>query len=100
MFEACDYTVLRLFEDVRGVGEAKVEGSVSDGYARWLEQAMMTDEDMDGDTDDALAVVGHSNMRTAGRRKVKLPFTDESHNKYGSFAGAGQGYDIWTHGGR
>lgn len=43
MFESCDFTVLKLFEGVRGVGKAKVFGSVGDGkYASWLGQNMMS----------------------------------------------------------
>lgn len=42
MYASCDFGVLRLFEGVRGVGKAVVEGSVGDGvYARWLEEVMM-----------------------------------------------------------
>ncbi|KAF2087794.1 hypothetical protein K490DRAFT_18988, partial [Saccharata proteae CBS 121410] len=44
-FEACDYSVLRLFEGVRGVGRARVKGSVERGFASWLELVMMSEED-------------------------------------------------------
>lgn len=40
-FEACDYSVLKLFTGVRGVQVAKVGGSVDPELARWLEQTMM-----------------------------------------------------------
>lgn len=42
MYSSSDYAVLELFEGVRGVGKAKVQGSVGDGkYAGWLAQTMM-----------------------------------------------------------
>lgn len=42
MFGNQDYSVLRLFEGVRGVGKACVKGSVGDGrYAAWLQETMM-----------------------------------------------------------
>lgn len=43
MYGSCDFSNLQLFEDVRGVGKAVVQGSVGDGnYARWLETSIMT----------------------------------------------------------
>ena len=42
MYGSCDFSVLGLFEGVRGVGRAVVRGSVGDGrYAGWLAQSMM-----------------------------------------------------------
>lgn len=42
MYGSCDFGVLRLFEGVRGVGKAVVQGSVGDGrYAAWLARTMM-----------------------------------------------------------
>lgn len=42
MFSSSDYAVLELFEGVRGVGKARVLGSVGDGkYAEWLASCMM-----------------------------------------------------------
>ncbi|KAI6840610.1 hypothetical protein KC340_g2704 [Hortaea werneckii] len=42
MYGSCDFSVLRLFEGVRGVGRAVVRGSVGDGrYAGWLAESMM-----------------------------------------------------------
>lgn len=41
MFRAAGSGVLRLFRGVRGVGVAKVGGSVEDDFARWLEGSMM-----------------------------------------------------------
>jgi hypothetical protein len=42
-FAAADLTVLKLFEGVRGVGRAKVTGSVGREYAACLEGVMMAD---------------------------------------------------------
>ncbi|KAI7082329.1 hypothetical protein KC356_g8465 [Hortaea werneckii] len=42
MYGSCDFSVLELFEGVRGVGRAVVRGSVGDGrYAGWLAKSMM-----------------------------------------------------------
>ncbi|RMY88314.1 hypothetical protein D0862_10476 [Hortaea werneckii] len=42
MYGSCDFSVLGLFEGVRGVGRAVVRGSVGDGrYAHWLAESMM-----------------------------------------------------------
>ncbi|KAI7587732.1 hypothetical protein KC316_g4874 [Hortaea werneckii] len=42
MYGSCDFSVLALFEGVRGVGRAVVRGSVGDGrYAGWLAESMM-----------------------------------------------------------
>ncbi|KAI6980470.1 hypothetical protein KC318_g11060 [Hortaea werneckii] len=42
MYGSCDFSVLSLFEGVRGVGRAVVRGSVGDGrYAGWLAESMM-----------------------------------------------------------
>ncbi|SMQ47480.1 unnamed protein product [Zymoseptoria tritici ST99CH_3D7] len=41
MYGSCDFTTLKMFEDVRGVGKAVVQGSIGDGnYARYLEMCM------------------------------------------------------------
>lgn len=43
MYDSCGIGVLRRFEGVRGVGRARVGGSVPDRrYARWLEERMMS----------------------------------------------------------
>lgn len=43
MYGSCDFSVLQLFEGVRGVGKAVVKGSVGDGnYADWLAKSMMS----------------------------------------------------------
>lgn len=43
MYGSCDFANLQLFEEVRGVGKAVVQGSIGDGnYARWLEASLMT----------------------------------------------------------
>jgi hypothetical protein len=44
MFASVDLGVLRLFEGVRGVKIAKVNGSVGTEYKRWLEGVMMSSE--------------------------------------------------------
>ncbi|KAK5167832.1 uncharacterized protein LTR77_007531 [Saxophila tyrrhenica] len=37
MYGSCDFSVLNLFEDVRGVGKVNIQGSLGDGkYAAWL----------------------------------------------------------------
>jgi hypothetical protein len=43
-FEACDYSVLKLFTGVRGVKVARVGGSVDEELAHWLEGLMMQPE--------------------------------------------------------
>ena len=43
MYGSCDFSVLKLFEGVRGVGKAVVQGSVGDGkYAEFLARSMMS----------------------------------------------------------
>jgi hypothetical protein len=42
MFASVDLHVLKLFEGIRGVREARVCGSVGTGYKKWLEGAMTT----------------------------------------------------------
>ena len=45
MYGSCDFSKLKLFEGVRGVGRAVVQGSIGDGkYACWLADAMMKTE--------------------------------------------------------
>ena len=37
MYGSCDFSVLKLFEGVRGVGKVKIDGSLGDRrYAEWL----------------------------------------------------------------
>lgn len=37
MYGSCDFSVLKLFEGVRGVENVKISGSLGDGkYSRWL----------------------------------------------------------------
>jgi len=50
-FEACDYSALRLFEEVRGVRKARVVGSVERGFADWLEMVMMSPVDVESDSE-------------------------------------------------
>jgi len=46
MYGSCDFSVLNLFESVREVGKAVVQGSVGDGkYAEWLARTMMSPTD-------------------------------------------------------
>lgn len=40
MFRSAGVGVLMLFKGVRGVGKAKVGGSVTDSFAKWLENSM------------------------------------------------------------
>lgn len=48
MFNSSDFSVLKLFEGVRGVDKVKIGGSVGNGrYARWLEKVMMAREGED-----------------------------------------------------
>lgn len=42
MFRSAGNGILMLFKGVRGVGTARVHGSVADDFARWLESSMMT----------------------------------------------------------
>ena len=41
-FEAGSYSVLERYAGVRGIQKAKVHGSIDTGYARWLENRMMS----------------------------------------------------------
>lgn len=75
-YRASGLGVLRLFEGVRGVGEAWVRGSVEDRYARWLERAMMSAEG----------------------EEVAEFVEEEEPVVYGSVNG--KTYDMWVHGGR
>lgn len=44
MYGGCDFSVLKLFEDVRGVGKVQIQGSLGDGkYADWLANCMKQD---------------------------------------------------------
>ncbi|EME86716.1 uncharacterized protein MYCFIDRAFT_151750 [Pseudocercospora fijiensis CIRAD86] len=70
-YGTCDFGVLRLFEGIRGVGRARVQGSVGDGgYARWLERSMMS-----------------------GWKEEVRGFEEE-------FVGGDRAWDAWTHGNR
>lgn len=41
MYGSCDFSVLKLFEGVRGIGKVKIEGSLGDRkYASWLTETM------------------------------------------------------------
>lgn len=72
MYGSCDFSVLRLFEGVRGVGRAVVRGSVGDGrYAEWLAQSMMCPP----------------GERSSGFREEE-------------FEGRGEGRDVWQDGNR
>jgi hypothetical protein len=45
MYGSCDFSVLKLFEDVRGVGKVIIHGSLGDGiYANWLAKCMQQPE--------------------------------------------------------
>ncbi|KAB2570847.1 hypothetical protein DBV05_g10485 [Lasiodiplodia theobromae] len=57
-FEACDYSVLRLFQDVRGVGRAKVSGSVGYGFAHWLELVMESPKEMEEEMETGFSTPG------------------------------------------
>ncbi|KAF2762751.1 hypothetical protein EJ05DRAFT_471701 [Pseudovirgaria hyperparasitica] len=72
-YASCDYTVLKLFANVRAVKKAYVTGSVERKFARWLERAMMSP-------------VG---------RNVPAYWDDSNLLKIGYDT-----YDEWTHGGR
>ncbi|KAF7193612.1 hypothetical protein HII31_05076, partial [Pseudocercospora fuligena] len=70
-YGTCDFAVLQLFEGIRGVGKATVQGSVGDGaYAKWLGNAMMS-------------------AHTAEIQE----FSEE-------FVGGDRAWDAWTHGNR
>lgn len=50
MFGSCDYSVLQLFEGVRGVRKAWIHGSVGNGhYTEWLRHRIMCAEGADGE---------------------------------------------------
>ncbi|KAF9641073.1 hypothetical protein BFW01_g12879 [Lasiodiplodia theobromae] len=57
-FEACDYSVLRLFQDVRGIGRAKVSGSVGYGFAHWLELVMESPKEMEEEMETGFSTPG------------------------------------------
>ncbi|KAK3703935.1 hypothetical protein LTR37_014153 [Vermiconidia calcicola] len=41
MYGSCDFSVLKLFEGIRGVGKVSIQGSLGDGkYADWLANTM------------------------------------------------------------
>ena len=45
MYASSDFSVLRLFEGVRGIGKVNIDGSLGDGkYAEWLTNTMMLPE--------------------------------------------------------
>ncbi|KAK5017841.1 hypothetical protein LTR60_001759 [Cryomyces antarcticus] len=72
-YGSCEYGVLRLFDQVRGVSKARVYGSVKEGFAKWLAGVVTSCEG------------------------VPVPVYDEL-----LFEGASphSSYDLWTHGGR
>lgn len=71
MYGSCDFSVLKLFEGVRGVGKVVVWGSVGDGkYAEWLAGAMMSPPGTE-----------------RGRFEER-------------YVGGDKGWDAWTHGNR
>ncbi|OMP83705.1 hypothetical protein BK809_0005086 [Diplodia seriata] len=77
-FEACDYSVLRLFEEVRGVGSVRVTGSVEPGFAHWLELVMESpieteEERMSGSSTPAYVEMEGEDGRRAARGPGGLP---------------------------
>lgn len=66
MYGSCDFGVLRLLEDVRGVGKAGVVGSVGDGrYAAWLAEGMMLADGVEREEGFAEEFVGGSKAAQA-----------------------------------
>lgn len=71
MYGSCDFSVLKLFEGVRGIGKVVVQGSVGDGkYADWLARAMMSSPG------------------------TEVPTFSEK------YVGGNKAWDAWTHGNR
>lgn len=64
MFDGSDCSVLKLFLGVRGVGVARVSGSVEPQLARWLEGRMMADV---GEEEEGMCRCGNeSGVRRCG----------------------------------
>ncbi|EKG16523.1 hypothetical protein MPH_06299 [Macrophomina phaseolina MS6] len=73
-FEACDYSVLRLFEEVRGVGKATVTGSVEPGFAHWLELVMESPIETDEERKSGSSTPAYVEMEGEdGRRCARGP---------------------------
>ncbi|KAF4307881.1 hypothetical protein GTA08_BOTSDO04322 [Botryosphaeria dothidea] len=73
-FEACDYSILRLFEEVRGVGKAKVTGSVEPGFAHWLELVMEAPIESDEERKSGSSTPAYVEMEGEdGRRCARGP---------------------------
>ena len=71
MYGSCDFSVLKLFEGVRGVGKVKVDGSLGDRrYAEWL------------------------------ARLIELPPGTEAEPFYEEFVGGQQAWHAWAQGSR
>ena len=71
MYGSCDFSVLRLFEGVRGVGKVGIEGSLGDRkYADWL------------------------------ARTMELPLGTRAAPYYEKYVGGVPAWDSWTHGNR
>ena len=71
MYGSCDFTVLKLFEGVRGIGRVRIDGSLGDRkYADWLSECMQSPP---GTT--------------------FAPFWEE-------YVGGVKSWDAWTHGAR
>ncbi|KAF2111481.1 hypothetical protein BDV96DRAFT_582238 [Lophiotrema nucula] len=85
-FEAADYAVLNLFTGVRGVGIARVGGSVDEKVAGWLENLMMQPEDKS----EAVCRCRRRNAVVCGR----------CHGKVEVGKWIGPDLDVWRFGGR
>ena len=71
MYGSCDFSVLKLFEGVRGVGKVKIDGSLGDRkYADWLTKVIMLSEGEEPE-----------------------PFWEE-------YVGGNRAWDAWSHGAR
>lgn len=71
MYGSCDFSNIQLFEGVRGVAKASVNGSVGDGrYAHWLAETMQQP-----------------------RGSKATPFSEQ-------YVGGNKAWDAWTHGNR
>lgn len=87
-FEACGFGVLGLFVGVRGVGIARVNGSVDAELARWLEEEMMREEERAG---EACRCDEKGCMGWVEKREV---LCGRCYNKLG-VEGAERGVDLW-----
>ena len=71
MYGSCDFSVLSLFEGVRGVKRVKIDGSLGDRrYANWLADA------------------------------IKLPLGEVPEPFHEEYVGGVKAWDAWTHGSR